>query len=126
MSDDSIDLKAVYSPKTSTEARRFYDDWAECYESGFAAHEDYRLHVETANAFVEAGGQGPVLDVGAGTGFCGAVLADFGVGPIDAVDISEAMLAIAMRKDIYRDAIVADLDQGVPVPPDSYAGIVSS
>lgn len=126
MSDDSPDLKAVYAPKTAEEARRFYDDWADGYDAGFATREDYRLHVETAHAFVEAGGQGPVLDVGAGTGLCGAVLADLGVGPIDAVDISEAMLAIAMRKDVYRDAIVTDLNQGVPVPHDSYAGIVSS
>lgn len=126
MSDDSFDLQAVYAAKSPEEARRLYADWASSYDDDFAAREDYRLHIETAQAFVQAGGQGPVLDVGAGTGLCGAVLADLGVGPIDAADISEEMLARAMRKDIYRDAIVTDLNTGVPVPDESYAGIVSS
>lgn len=31
-----------------------------------------------------------------------------------------------MRKDIYRDAIEADLNQGIPVAAGSYSGIVSS
>ena len=64
--------------------------------------------------------------MGAGTGLCGVVLAGLGVGPIDATDISAEMLDRAMRKDIYRDAIVADLHQGIPVPRESYSGIVSS
>ena len=84
------------------------------------------MHIHTARAFVAAGGQGPVLDVGAGTGLCGAVLCDLGVGPIDATDISGEMLAQAMRKDIYRDAIEADITEGIPVRRESYSGIVSS
>lgn len=126
MSDDSSELKAVYAAKSPDEARRLYAEWARSYDDGFVERQDYRLHIETAQAFVAARGQGPVLDVGAGTGLCGAVLAELGVGPIDAADISQEMLDCAMRKDIYRDAIVADLNEGVPVPDESYAGIVSS
>ena len=120
------DLKAAYALETPEDSRRLYAEWAGDYDAGFAAREDYQLHIHTARAFVAAGGQCPVLDVGAGTGLCGAVLADLGVGPIDATDISAEMLDVAMRKDIYRDAIVADLNHGIPVPHDSYAGIVSS
>ncbi|MCB1342642.1 MAG: class I SAM-dependent methyltransferase [Pseudooceanicola sp.] len=123
---DKPDLNAAYALKTPDDSRRLYAEWAGDYDSGFAAREDYQLHIHTARAFVGAGGQGPVLDVGAGTGLCGAVLADLGVGPIDATDISQQMLAQAMRKDIYRDAIVADINEGIPVPPESYSGIVSS
>lgn len=126
MTQDDPDVDAAYALKTPEDSRRLYAGWAETYDSGFAAENDYILHVETARVFVQAGGTGPVLDVGAGTGLCGAVLADHGVGPIDATDISAAMLEQAMRKDVYRDAIEADLTTGLPVPDGSYAGIISS
>lgn len=126
MAAKTPDLHSAYAMETPEDSRRLYAEWAGDYDQTFAAREDYQLHIHTARAFVGAGGQGPVLDVGAGTGLCGAVLADLGVGPIDATDISEEMLDQAMRKDIYRDAIEADLNAGIPVPRESYSGIVSS
>jgi predicted TPR repeat methyltransferase len=126
MRDKTPNLIAAYGLKTPEDSKRLYAEWAGDYDAGFAAREDYQLHIHTARAFVGAGGQGPVLDVGAGTGLCGAVLAELGVGPIDATDISAEMLDQAMRKDIYRDAIEADLTHGIPVPRESYSGIVSS
>lgn len=126
MSNDKPDLNAAYALTSPQESRQLYSEWAGDYDQSFAAREDYQLHCHTARAFVSAGGQGPVLDVGAGTGLCGAILSDLGVGPIDATDISAEMLEQAMRKDVYRDAIEADINCGVPVPPESYSGIVSS
>ncbi|WP_120633305.1 class I SAM-dependent methyltransferase [Ruegeria sp. EL01] len=126
MSDKTPNLHAAYALKSPEDNKRLYGEWAGDYDADFAAREDYQLHIHTARAFVGAGGQGPVLDVGAGTGLCGVVLAGLGVGPIDATDISSEMLDMAMRKDIYRDAIEADLNLGIPVPRESYSGIVSS
>ncbi len=126
MTDKKPNLHAAYALETPEDHKLLYAEWAGDYDDSFAALEDYQLHIHTARAFVGAGGQGPVLDVGAGTGLCGAILAGLGVGPIDATDISAEMLDQAMRKDIYRDAIEADLNQGIPVPRDSYSGIVSS
>ncbi len=126
MTNKTPNLHAAYALESPEDNKRLYAEWAGDYDEGFAALEDYQLHIHTARAFVGAGGQGPVLDVGAGTGLCGAVLAGLGVGPIDATDISSEMLEQAMRKDIYRDAIESDLNKGIPVPRDSYSGIVSS
>ncbi len=126
MSKKTPDLHSAYALSSPDENRQLYAEWAGDYDDGFAAREDYQLHTHTARAFVGAGGQGPVLDVGAGTGLCGAVLSALGVGPIDATDISAEMLDQAMRKDLYRDAIEADLTQGIPVPRHRYSGIVSS
>ncbi len=126
MTNKTPNLHAAYALESPEDNKRLYAEWAGDYDEGFAALEDYQLHIHTARAFVDAGGQGPVLDVGAGTGLCGAVLAGLGVGPIDATDISTEMLEQAMRKDIYRDAIESDLNKGIPVPRDSYSGIVSS
>ncbi|AAV96975.1 hypothetical protein SPO3754 [Ruegeria pomeroyi DSS-3] len=126
MSIKTPDLDAAYGLQSPEDNRQLYAEWAGDYDDGFAAREDYQLPAHTARAFVAAGGQGPVLDVGAGTGLCGAILAGLGVGPIDAADISAEMLERAMRKDIYRDAIETDLNQGIPAPRESYSGIVSS
>lgn len=117
------DAYALHSPEDS---RKLYADWAADYDQSFATAEDYQLHIHTAQAFRAAHGRGPVLDVGAGTGLCGAVLAEMGIGPIDATDISDAMLDRAEAKDIYRDLIAANLLDGLPVAPGSYAGVVSS
>lgn len=126
MSQKTPDLHTAYALTSPEDNKRLYAEWAGDYDDSFAAREDYQLHIHTARAFVSAFGQGPVLDVGAGTGLCGAILAGLGVGPIDATDISAEMLDQAMRKDIYRDAIEADLNHGIPVPRHSYSGIVSS
>lgn len=126
MSNEKPSLQSAYAMQSPDDSRLLYAEWAGDYDRQFAAREDYQLHIHTARAFVGAGGQGPALDVGAGTGLCGRILSDMGVGPIDATDISPKMLDQAMRKDIYRDAIEADLNQGIPVSPESYSGIVSS
>jgi len=126
MEDKTPNLSTAYALKTPEDSRRLYADWAESYDATFAGDEDYQLHVHTAQAFVRAGGHGPVLDVGAGTGLCGNVLASMGVEPIDAADISPDMLGKAMEKGIYRKAIEADLTQPLPIAANSYAGLVSS
>lgn len=126
MSQDDPDLTQAYALETPDDSRRLYAAWADTYDSGFVGEQDYILHLHTAQAYAAAGGGGPVLDVGAGTGLCGVALAQLGVAPVDATDISGDMLRVAEAKDVYRDLFEADLTQGLPVAEDSYAGIVSS
>lgn len=83
----------------------------------------YRLPELVAAAFE---GVGPVLDVGAGTGLLGQALAAKGIGPIDGIDISPQMLAVAQRKGVYRDLMLADLLQPLALPFTAYRGVVSS
>ena len=119
-------LSDAYALSTPKDSRRLYADWAGSYDQDFATGQDYLLPGLTAKAFAAAGGKGPVLDVGAGTGLCGQALQALGVGPVDATDISPEMLAEALRKDAYRDVIEADLLEGIPVPRSAYRGVVSS
>jgi predicted TPR repeat methyltransferase len=119
-------LSDAYALHTPAASKRLYGDWADSYDQDFAAGQDYLLPGLTAKAFTDAKGTGPVLDVGAGTGLCGQALRTYGVEPVDATDISAAMLAEALRKDAYRDLIEADLLEGIPVPRSSYRGVVSS
>lgn len=126
MSVPDPSLENSYAAQTPDESRRLYDQWADSYDAGFVAQQDYRLPGLVADAFHAAGGQGPVLDVGAGTGLCGARLAELGTGPVDGIDISPDMLARATEKRVYSGLFEADLTKSLPLPDGHYRGIVSA
>jgi len=119
-------LQRAYALKTPDDSRDLYGDWAKTYDSEFVDTNQYILHENVAQAFVDAGGRGPVLDLGAGTGACGVALAARSSDTIDATDISPQMLEVARSKGVYADLFEGDILAGLPVPPESYAGIVSS
>lgn len=123
MSTEKPDLNAAYALQTPEDNRRLYADWAQTYDDGFAARMAYRLPALVAAGF---SGAGPVLDVGAGTGLLGQALAAKGIGPIDALDLSPEMLAVAAGKGVYRTLYQADLTQVLALPTGVYNGIVSS
>lgn len=126
MGDQDQELDAAYALKTPEDSVRLYGDWATTYDTDFAAAMDYRSPVEVARAYAGLGGAGPVLDVGAGTGLVGEALKAAGIGPVDGLDISAAMLAEAAAKGAYRDTIVADLTGKIGLPDSAYAGVVSA
>lgn len=119
-------LGDAYALETPADSARLYADWAATYDEDFAAHSDYMLPVQVAFHYKAAGGTGPVLDIGAGTGLLAEALMATGVTPIDATDISQEMLNIAQEKGVYRSHFVADVTKKLEVPNDTYAGVVSS
>lgn len=103
-----------------------YRDWAASYDQGFASEMQYLLPAHVAAAFMGARGQGPVLDVGAGTGLLAEALRQMGFqDPIDAVDFSVEMLERAAEKRIYAGLFQADITRPLSLPR-RYGGIVSS
>lgn len=123
---DEPNLDAAYDLETPEDSLRLYASWAETYDSTFAESHDYVLPLRVAEHYVQAGGVGPVLDVGAGTGLCGACLRGLGIADVHATDISQEMLDVAARKGIYQSLFTGDLTKRLPVEDGSYAGIVSS
>ena len=119
-------LAAAYSLKTPDDSRKLYADWADTYDFDFVAASGYQLHAQVARAFVEAGGQAPILDMGAGTGLCGVSLNEFGLGEVDATDISPEMLEKAAEKSVYRALFPGDILAGLDLPDGVYSGIVSA
>ncbi|MEZ5752176.1 MAG: methyltransferase domain-containing protein [Paracoccaceae bacterium] len=121
------DLGQAYSLDGAESCRTLYADWAETYDAGFAEAMGYRLPDLVAQAFVAAmPPEGAVLDVGAGTGLLAEALRSRGwSGPIDAVDLSAAMLSKARDKGHYRALFEADVTHPLNLPG-RYAGIVSS
>lgn len=112
---------------TSTEATlALYRDFSRSYDGGFAKDMDYRLPAHVAAAFRAVGGQGPVLDVGAGTGLLAQALREGGfTDRIDALDLSPEMLARAAEKQIYTRLLAADVTKPLTLEP-IYRGITSS
>jgi trans-aconitate methyltransferase len=104
----------------------YYRDWAASYDNGFASEMQYLLPAHVAAAFIGAKGQGPLLDVGAGTGLLAEALRQMGfLESIDAVDFSVEMLERAAEKRIYAGLFQADITRPLSLPR-RYGGIVSS
>ena len=118
-------LEAVYAAKTSAEIAREYDAWADGYE-GDMARAGYR-HPSIAVALCARylpRGTGPVLDAGAGTGLVGEWLHLLGYPRIEALDISQGMLAVARRKGVYDAFHTHPLGGALPFEDERFAGIV--
>ena len=90
MSDkDKTDLEAAYSLDSPEANQRLYRDWAATYAEDFAARSGYRFARLVAEAFLAAGGSGPLLDAGCGTGLIAEHLPEDLA--VDGVDISPEM-----------------------------------
>lgn len=118
---DKPGLEASYGSGSAEENRRVYRDWAATYDEDFAGRSGYRFPGLIAQAFVDAGGSGPVLDAGCGTGLVADHLPDSIV--VDGVDLSPDMLAVAARKGRYRTLVEADLTKPLPFEDDMYGGL---
>lgn len=121
-----LDLDDAYSIETPEDNKRYYAKFAETYDSGFAADMDFRLPVLVADRFVAAGGAGPVLDFGCGTGLVGEALAANGTGPVDGLDLSPEMLDRARDKGVYRSLMEGDILDGLVLAEGQYDGVTSS
>lgn len=126
MSTQKPDLSAAYALETPDDNRKLYAEWAGTYDAEFAQNMNYVLPQRVAEAYGQAGGGGPVLDVGAGTGLVGVTLVQMGIGPCDATDIAPEMLAVAARKGVYARLFEADLLDRLPCDDNHYGGAVSA
>jgi SAM-dependent methyltransferase len=120
-------LGAVYGAKRPEEIAALYDGWAATYEEEMA-RAGYR-HPTIATALLARHlpkGAGPVLDAGAGTGLAGEWLAILGYADLEALDISEGMLARAAGRGCYRRLHRLALGTALPFADGAFAGILSA
>ena len=127
MTKKKPDLETAYALQSPADNVALYADWAGSYDSEFAENMNYRLPMLVALVCAEHPQLvGPVLDVGAGTGLLTLNIPMRSTLEIDGLDISPQMLAVAQRKGLYRNAIVADLTQPLEIADQTYRSVVSS
>tara|TARA_B100000749_G_scaffold45051_1_gene31402 strand:+ start:2305 stop:2973 length:669 start_codon:yes stop_codon:yes gene_type:complete len=128
-----LDLATAYAVETPDDSRDLYARWATTYESGFIADNGYVYHLGVAGAFAGAAidADGPVLDVGCGTGLVGGVLRSSGPWTVDGLDLSPEMLDQARAKSdeggdpVYRHLHEGDLTATLDLPTSGYGAVVS-
>ena len=123
MADDP-DLDSAYALETPDDNKRLYRAWAETYDAEFVDGTAFRFPSLIAQAYLEAQGRWPCLDVGCGTGAVAEHLPRDAI--LDGLDLSPEMLAVAARKSRYRHLFEVDLNDALPFDDASYAGLVSS
>ena len=127
MSDHHGHLGAVYGATSAEEIASLYDGWAVTYDADMVAA-GYRHPAVASAMFARAvpKGKGPVLDAGAGTGLIGTLLAILGYPRIEALDISEGMLAVARAKGVYSDFHHLALGGPLPFADGHFAAVIST
>jgi ubiquinone/menaquinone biosynthesis C-methylase UbiE len=120
-------LGQVYESKSVADVASLYDKWAKSYDAEMAAA-GYR-HPSICLALLSRHlpkTTAPILDAGAGTGLIGEWLQILGYPNVDALDISEGMLAVAATKNCYSKFHNHALGTTLPFPTAHYAGVISS
>ena len=87
--------------------REGYGEWADTYEEIVQDAMDLRLFARLRSVAWEE--QRTVADLACGTGRIGAWLTERGVGTIDGLDLTPAMLAGARGKGVYRHLVLGDV-----------------
>lgn len=115
-------LAHAYAISSPEEAKPFYDDWAQAYESEVAAH-GYVTPKRCAEALASyaTDRSQPIMDLGCGTGLSGLALKAAGFAVIDGFDLSDGMLEEARDKGLYRALATADLSKPLEMPEGVYA-----
>ena len=124
----------AYALETPADSIRLYGDWAKTYDAEFVETSGYVAFLRVSERLLRyrADIDGPVLDIGCGTGIVGACLREGGIAVVDGIDISPPMLAEAGKKNtpdgdsVYRNLIAADLTAALELPDDQYAGLISA
>jgi predicted TPR repeat methyltransferase len=120
-------LGAVYDAKGTGDVAALYDKWAETYDAEMA-QAGYR-HPSICLALLARHlpkGASPLLDAGAGTGLLGEWLSIMGYPHVEALDVSEGMLAVARSKNCYKAFHQLALGEALPFADGHFGGIISS
>lgn len=119
-------LSSAYAATTTAEVARTYDGWAATYDAEMATLGYRHPTICLALLARHLPPGGPVLDAGVGTGLMGEWLKLTGYTPLEGIDLSPGMLAVAAGKGAYDRLAEADLTARLPFEDARFAGCVCS
>lgn len=120
-------LRQAYTAKSPQENSRFYDAWAEDYETHM--NNVGYLHPAMVAAMLTRhvpAGTGPILDAGAGTGIMAEILTALGYPEVVGFDGSKRMLEAAAGKNVYLELRRMYLGAALDYPDHRFAAVVSA
>ncbi|NET25264.1 methyltransferase domain-containing protein [Okeania sp. SIO1I7] len=120
-------LSWIYKNGKEDNLEQKYDAWASVYDTDL--DQPYRcspVHSANALAKVLPNKDATILDAGAGTGMVGEALAELGYTNIVGVDLSEKMLEVARKKQVYTALYQGNLEEPLAFTSEaSYDAILS-
>lgn len=120
-----FDVEQVYAAKNSVELAEEYDRVAEAYDAALVDGHEWRMPEIMAGLTAWLlPRDARILDAACGTGLVGESLYRFGFRALEGLDLSPGMIAVAQRKNVYRDLQVAALGGALPYPDDSFDAFV--
>lgn len=107
----------------------YYNQWATNYDCDLDAsvYRGPQIAADLCNIFIPDKNL-KIIDIGAGTGFCGYFLKQHGFTQIDGIDPSSSMIKIAKSKNIYQKLYVEGIfgDQQTSIQTSTYEVAVLS
>ena len=94
---------------------KFYDDWADTYDEDLVVVGNYTGHIKCVEAFLklDLNRNISILDLACGTGLLGEEVGKNGYELVDGLDGSLGMLGQARKQGIFRDYILAVVEEVV-------------
>ena len=120
-------LDWVYSSQGAQELKGKYDLWANEYDTDVASY-GYKIPAILAGflgRYLQPT-DGSLLDAGAGTGIMGEVMALLGYRDLVAMDLSNGMLEVAKKKNIYRELHRMEMGKHLDFPDNLFAGTTAA
>jgi len=109
---------------------KFYDDWCDKYDEDLVLVGNYTGHIKCVEAFLklELNRNISVLDLACGTGLLGGEVGQHGYELVDGLDSSLGMLGQARKQGIYRDYILAMVEElgSIPINDETYDVVMCS
>lgn len=120
-------LESAYKLSTPNDSENYYNEFAATYDEDFADGLGYFYPTAIAAAYQDAATKddGPIADIGCGTGLVAKALGHLKTH-IDGIDISSEMLQVAREKNLYQSLYKIDLTQSLDAISNSYGTVVSA
>jgi len=106
----------------------FYNKWADEYDHQMLDVLGYTSPITIAQLLCDyvPDKNARIFDIGCGTGLTSIFLHQQGYDHLDGIDLSPDMVRVAQDRKIYREVMVADLNQPLAIADSSYDAAVSS
>lgn len=119
-------LDRVYGATSSEQLTEAYNRWAATYDRDMEEDLGWGGPEEAARALARhAPADGPVLDVGCGTGLVGRALRAAGFARVVAADLSEGMLEVARGRGVYEALHRVEAASPLPFADSTFAAVVA-